>query len=301
MFKYQGFARRIWKFREHPLAMLKSITIFRYKKQANLTNKNQRNIKQIKTSTKKMGKAEKCEDFENPYHLHRYFNIFMILMVIMISAAITVIYLNQESVKEFTIIFCMPKISLACAISFTILLWCFIVDDSSTFIFMAVFTCIAFAVMNAFAGATMFGIFNREVIFEFSSEIWYKSEMSRNMNGATLILMNMMVQLVYACYLAPTFSYYMKDILTQKENDELWRLKGEALRGDDDHYSPRNSGRFYDHFAEDKRRETLRRTFNESLMKEPLRFLRIFGSLPNEKKTMEMSPKNKKKRAFFNV
>lgn len=247
-------------------------------------------------SQKMYSKDFTSENVEVLDQLHRYFMIFMMLLIIMISMSTAIIYLQGEIVTEVNIIFFISKLSLVCGISFIILLCCYFVDDSSTFVFLAMFNLIAFAVMNAFAGATLFGIFNQEVILEFSHEIWYKSEMSRNINGATLTLMNLVVQVVFACYLAPTFTYYMKHILVQKENLEMWDLKKEHSFDD----NPRYSGKIYDHFQE---RRTLRRDFTAGPPKEQLRFLRVFGSLEMDKKpTIQFAQETKKtKFASFKV
>lgn len=198
------------------------------------------------------------EDVGGSNQLHRYFNVFMMLIIIMISSSTTVLYLNQEIVSQIVAVSWVAEISLSCTISFTILLICFLVEDSSTFVFLAVFNCIGYAVLNAFAGATMVGIFSKDVIFEFSSEIWYKSETSKSINGATLVLINMVVQVVFASYLAPIFRSYVKNM-----HSDVFRFSKASIL-DDGHHMPRTSGKFYDHFAEQQRRKTLplTRTFS---------------------------------------
>lgn len=223
------------------------------------------------------------EDGGKTDQMHRYLNIFMMLLIIMISTFATVIYIQQEVAAQIDIIFYVAKLSLACTITFSILLICYLVEDSSTFVFLAVFNCIGYAVLNAFTGATMIGIFSKDVIFEFSSKIWYHSEITSNNNGAILIIMNMVVQLVFAAYLAPLFRFYMKDMLYTDPSDVFKAVDSAALR-EDHRYDLATSGKFYDHLEDNRMRNTLARSTR-----------RIVGSLPNEKST-SFSPDKKKLR-----
>lgn len=115
------------------------------------------------------GKDHPSADVEGFKPLHRYINIFLMLMIILISIATTLMYINQAILQDVYVIYCVPKLSLACTFSFIILLCCYLVDDSSTFVFLASFTCIAFAAMNAFAGLTIIGISSVKKLFSSSA------------------------------------------------------------------------------------------------------------------------------------
>lgn len=221
------------------------------------------------------------EDLEHLSHLHRYFNVFMMVIIIMISSATTTIYLRQEVMLDLPLVLFIPKLSLTCSISFTILLCCFLVENSSTYVFLAMFNCITYAVLNAFAGATMVGVFSKEVMFEFSSEIWYKGEMETNIDGASMILVITLIQVVYALYLAPSFNFYMKTVVTRKTATEMLSFASEGIR--DFAHVNENSGKFHDPFAEKAKRNTLRKN---------MRYSQVFHTL--RKSTRQNSDDQKK-------
>lgn len=193
------------------------------------------------------------KDAEIAYQLHRYANFIMMTMIIMNSFAASKIFLEQGIIKESAIMLLVPKICLTSLVTFLILLICFIVDDDSTFVFLATLNCIAYAVMNAFTGATIIGIFSGDFVFEFTVKLWYNEEIEDNKCGAALLLINMLIQLVYACYLAPSFSYYMKDFIAEKErHDSLKKSREDNSVEDFNKKSEFNSKIAHAHINETK-------------------------------------------------
>lgn len=213
------------------------------------------------------------QDVEDLDYLHRYFNIFTIVIIIMLSSATTVMYVNQEVMMDIELILFIPKLTLACSISYTMLLCCFLVENSSTYVFLAMFNCITYAVLCTFAGSTMVGVFSKEVMFEFSSEIWYKKEMTTNINGASLVLIMSLIQVVFACYLAPTFTFYMKNIIMRKTASEMLFLATDGIP--DVRVSRDSAGKFHDEFAESVKRNTLTKS---------IRYSQVFHTLRKSKR-----------------
>lgn len=152
--------------------------------------------------------------------LDSHTNLLFMGIVILVSATTSAIFINGNLGSQEMVLQIIPKLTLATAISFSIFFLCFMVDGSSTFIIIMVFLSITLAVLQAFTGATILGLFTKDRVFFYSIDIWYNAEQATLLTGTAFVFLNIIVLLVYVSYLAPTFRHHMGFVFYERQNDE---------------------------------------------------------------------------------